>query len=202
MNTTNHPLNAVKVATAGMIGLLSTAVLAGTATAANAAPMSSPVSVTAASAAAPAGRHTASRKALHHKAAPKNAVHHRKHKASNRKSHKHHANTAARKFGNYPVTPEAIARYHLRPKQIRDIAKAHKLARTAQGRKITRAESNNQYDLVYGGYYGAWQFNRGTWQSNGGGQFSRTANLAPAWAQDYIMYKTHKSRGWSPWSTR
>ena len=34
----------------------------------------------------------------------------------------------------------------------------------------------------------------------GGGKFGRTANKAPAWAQDLIMYKTYKARGWSPWA--
>ncbi len=107
------------------------------------------------------------------------------------------------RYGIYPlpVTERHIKRYHLRKKILRQIAAAHKLSNTAEGRKIRRLESGTNYKYNDGHYFGAWNFDRGTWLSNGGGRFARTADKAPRWAQDYIAWKTHKSRGWSPWST-
>ena len=107
------------------------------------------------------------------------------------------------KYGVYPlpVPVRAITKFRLSKRTLRDIAAAHRLASTREGRKIKMRESGNDYHYADGRYFGAWNFDRGTWLSNGGGRFGHTANRAPAWAQDYIMWRTHKARGWSPWST-
>jgi hypothetical protein len=107
-----------------------------------------------------------------------------------------------RKYGVYPlpVRGRDIKRYHLSKTQLRQIAAAKKLARTAEARKIRKCESGGNYRSIDRGYYGAYQFDRGTWLSNGGGRYARTANKAPKWAQDHIMWKTHRARGWSPWT--
>lgn len=107
------------------------------------------------------------------------------------------------RYGVYPlpVPVRAITRFRLSKRTLRDIAAAHRLANTREGRKIRVRESGNDYRYADGRYFGAWNFDRGTWLSNGGGRFGATANRAPAWAQDYIMWRTHKARGWSPWST-
>lgn len=106
-------------------------------------------------------------------------------------------------YGVYPlpVPLSHIHRYHLSKKTLRHIVAARKLADTPEGRKIRRLESGTNYRYNDGHYFGAWNFDRGTWLSNGGGRYGRTADKAPRWAQDLIAWQTHKSRGWSPWST-
>lgn len=116
--------------------------------------------------------------------------------------HAKRAATIAR-YGIYPlpVCVRGILRFRLTKKQLRDIAAARRLANSPIGRRVKMRESGNNYRYADGRYFGAWNFDRGTWLSNGGGRFGATANRAPAWAQDYIMWRTHKARGWSPWPT-
>lgn len=93
-----------------------------------------------------------------------------------------------------------VTQYRLSVKQTKDVEAAAKLARSQHAKMIRNRESGGNYRINTGnGYYGAYQFDRGTWMSNGGGQFGKTADKAPKWAQDYIMFKTHEARGWSPW---
>ncbi len=106
------------------------------------------------------------------------------------------------KYGVFPlpVGVSTISEYQLKKRQIKEIVAAKKLANTRQARKIRKCESGGNYRTNTGnGYYGAYQFDRGTWLSNGGGRYARTANKAPKFAQDHIMYKTHRARGWQPW---
>ncbi|MDP3972676.1 MAG: transglycosylase family protein [Candidatus Nanopelagicales bacterium] len=104
-------------------------------------------------------------------------------------------------YGVYPlpIGRRAIERWKLGRKGLKRIAAARRLAESPKGRSVRKCESHHNYRLVYGSYYGAWQFDRQTWLSNGGGRFARTANKAPSWAQDLIMWKTHQARGWQPW---
>lgn len=108
-----------------------------------------------------------------------------------------------RKYGVHPlpISERTILQYKLSKKTLRDLVKARKLANTAKAKRIRKCESGGNYKSIdSSGYYGAYQFDRGTWLSNGGGKYGRTANKAPSWAQDLIMYKTYKARGWSPWT--
>lgn len=108
-----------------------------------------------------------------------------------------------RKYGVHPlpVSVRSIDQYQLGKKALKEIVAAQKLAGTAKAKRIRKCESGGNYKINTGnGYYGAYQFDRGTWLSNGGGRYARTANRAPRFAQDHIMYKTFKSRGWSPWA--
>jgi hypothetical protein len=58
-------------------------------------------------------------------------------------------------------------------------------------------EAGNIYTRNSGnGYYGAYQFNIGTWGNWGG--YAR-ADLAPAEVQDAKFLETYNRRGWSPW---
>jgi|GEM_PF-822059 len=107
-----------------------------------------------------------------------------------------------RKYGFHPlpVGERKIAKYRLGKKNIKQIKKAKKFAKSSKARSVRRCESGGNYKISTGnGYYGAYQFDRGTWLGNGGGRYARTANKAPKFAQDHIAYKTWKSRGWSPW---
>lgn len=108
-----------------------------------------------------------------------------------------------RKYGVHPlpVSLRTISEYKLGKKALKEIVKAQKLADTTKAKRIRKCESGGNYRTNTGnGYYGAYQFDRGTWLSNGGGRYARTANRAPKFAQDHIMYKTYKARGWSPWA--
>lgn len=75
----------------------------------------------------------------------------------------------------------------------------------AQGTKIPddvwyqlrECESGNNYSRNSGnGYYGAYQFDLGTWTANGG---SGLPSLASPAAQDAIARVVEARRGWSPW---
>ena len=108
-----------------------------------------------------------------------------------------------RKYGVHPLptSVRTITKYKLGKKALREIVAAKKLANTTKAKRIRKCESGGSYKINTGnGYYGAYQFDRGTWLSNGGGRYARTANRAPKFAQDHIMYKTYKARGWSPWA--
>ncbi len=98
-----------------------------------------------------------------------------------------------------PVSEASIAEYRLSEKQVRDITKAQKLTNTKKAKQIRYRESRHNYSARGGQYTGAWQFDGRTWKSNGGSQFSNSAYKAPKWAQDYVMWRTHKARGWQPW---
>ena len=80
------------------------------------------------------------------------------------------------------VSQKDIAKYHLSKKQIKDISTAKKFANTTKAKQVRWRESNNRYTA-----------------RSGGKQFSKEAATAPKWAQDYVMWRTHKSRGWQPW---
>jgi len=60
-------------------------------------------------------------------------------------------------------------------------------------------ESGNNYARNSGnGYYGAYQYNLGTWSNFDG--YSRP-DLAPASVQDAKAQETQAARGWNPWPT-
>lgn len=63
--------------------------------------------------------------------------------------------------------------------------------------KLRACESGGNYNINTGnGYYGAYQYNNGTWNNYGG--YAR-ADLAPAAVQDAKARETQASRGWNPW---
>lgn len=100
-----------------------------------------------------------------------------------------------------PVSRSAVVRYSLSARELRQIKSSAVWARTQKARSVVRCESGGNYKINTGnGYYGAWQFDRGTWLGNGGGKYARYAHLAPKFAQDYIAFRTWKSRGWQPWA--
>lgn len=109
------------------------------------------------------------------------------------------ANAASTSVAKPPVSEAQVAKYHLSKKQVRDIEKAKKFANTKKAKQVRFRESRHHYKARSGKYTGAWQFDSGTWKSNGGRQFSSQAYKAPKWAQDYVMWRTHKARGWQPW---
>lgn len=109
------------------------------------------------------------------------------------------ASAASASVAKPPVSQAQIAKYHLSKKQVRDIEKAKKFANTKKAKQVRYRESRHQYKARSGKYTGAWQFDSGTWKSNGGRQFSSQAYKAPKWAQDYVMWRTHNARGWQPW---
>lgn len=64
--------------------------------------------------------------------------------------------------------------------------------------KIRNCESGGNYSINTGnGYYGAYQFDLGTWHSVGGS--GRPDQASPA-TQDALALALWRSRGWSPWA--
>ncbi|MDP4014748.1 MAG: transglycosylase family protein [Candidatus Nanopelagicales bacterium] len=97
------------------------------------------------------------------------------------------------------VKRSRIAKHHLTRKEIRQIKKSRKWAKTAKSRSVVQCESNGDYKLVDGPYHGAWQFLTGTWLGAGGGRYAPNAHRAPKFAQDHIAWKLWRSSGWGPW---
>ena len=63
--------------------------------------------------------------------------------------------------------------------------------------QLRQCEAGGNYARNSGnGYYGAYQYNNGTWGNYGG--YAR-ADLAPPAVQDQKAYETYQSRGWAPW---
>lgn len=64
--------------------------------------------------------------------------------------------------------------------------------------KLRNCESGGNYAINTGnGYYGAYQFDLGTWRSVGGSGLPSSASPA---TQDALAYKLWQQRGWSPWT--
>lgn len=83
---------------------------------------------------------------------------------------------------------------------IKDLAASKRWAQLPKVRYIRQRESGNTYSINTGnGYYGAYQFDHGTWLGSGGGKFSSYAHQSPGWVQDYVAYMCFKARGWQPW---
>lgn len=63
--------------------------------------------------------------------------------------------------------------------------------------KLRACEAGGNYDRNSGnGYYGAYQFNIGTWAGYGG---YIIPSDAPPGVQDQKAYETYQRRGWAPW---
>lgn len=63
--------------------------------------------------------------------------------------------------------------------------------------QLRGCEAGGNYDRNSGnGYYGAYQYDIGTWANYGG--YARP-DLAPASVQDQKAFETYKRRGWEPW---
>lgn len=64
-------------------------------------------------------------------------------------------------------------------------------------RRLRQCESGGNYAINTGnGFYGAYQFDRGTWNGLG---YPGTANQASPATQDAAAAKLQAQRGWSPW---
>lgn len=93
-----------------------------------------------------------------------------------------------------PVTQES-------PAQAVTGGSADAWASSAQAQAVVQCESGGNYATNTGnGYYGAWQFDYGTWLANGGGAYASTADQATPSQQNEIAYQTYQSRGWQPWA--
>ena len=64
-------------------------------------------------------------------------------------------------------------------------------------RALRGCESGGNYSANTGnGFYGAYQFDYGTWRGLG---YAGVASDAPAWKQDEAVVRLHAQRGWEPW---
>ncbi|GAA2789965.1 LysM peptidoglycan-binding domain-containing protein [Crossiella cryophila] len=65
---------------------------------------------------------------------------------------------------------------------------------------IAQCESGGRWNIATGnGYYGGLQFDRGTWLSNGGGQYAPYAHQASKAQQIAVAERLFAARGTSPW---
>ncbi len=63
--------------------------------------------------------------------------------------------------------------------------------------RLRMCESGGNYAINTGnGFYGAYQFDAGTWAGLG---FAGLPNTAPPWVQDMAVAKLWRIRGWAPW---
>ncbi|HEX4429550.1 MAG TPA: transglycosylase family protein [Frankiaceae bacterium] len=63
--------------------------------------------------------------------------------------------------------------------------------------RLRMCESGGNYAIATGnGYYGAYQFDAGTWASLG---FGGLPSQAAPWVQDEAVAKLWRMRGWAPW---
>jgi resuscitation-promoting factor RpfA len=63
--------------------------------------------------------------------------------------------------------------------------------------RLRQCESGGNYSINTGnGFFGAYQFDAGTWHGLG---YSGLPNQAAPAVQDEAAYRTYNSRGWSPW---
>jgi resuscitation-promoting factor RpfA len=63
--------------------------------------------------------------------------------------------------------------------------------------RLRMCESGGNYSISTGnGFYGAYQFDAGTWASLG---FGGMPNQAAPWVQDEAVAKLWRMRGWAPW---
>ena len=67
--------------------------------------------------------------------------------------------------------------------------------------RLRQCEAGGAYDRNSGnGYYGAYQFDAGTWSSNAPSAWKSTlAHLAPGYIQDQAALNLYNARGWTPW---
>lgn len=64
-------------------------------------------------------------------------------------------------------------------------------------RALRGCESGGNYRANTGnGFYGAYQFDYGTWRGLG---YAGVASDAPPWKQDEAVVRLHAQRGWEPW---
>lgn len=76
-------------------------------------------------------------------------------------------------------------------------ASAHDRSFPTMLAELRGCESGGNYSINTGnGYYGAYQFNQGTWNSVGG---SGRPDRNPPHVQDEMATRLYESRGWSPW---
>jgi hypothetical protein len=65
---------------------------------------------------------------------------------------------------------------------------------------LAQCESGGNWAINTGnGYYGGLQFNLGTWQGYGGGEFAEYPHLATREQQIIVAERLHAARGFAPW---
>ncbi|MEL4505085.1 transglycosylase family protein [Luteococcus sp. H138] len=73
-------------------------------------------------------------------------------------------------------------------------------SRSAMWDRIAQCESSGNWSINTGnGYYGGLQFDKQTWEVNGGTKYAPTANLATREQQITIANKLYAQRGLQPW---
>ena len=95
------------------------------------------------------------------------------------------------------VTAPALAAGGITAAVVLSDASSASAATADDFRRLRVCESGGNYAINTGnGYYGAYQFDRRTWQGLG---YSGTANQHPPAVQDEAARRLQSQRGWQPW---
>ena len=77
------------------------------------------------------------------------------------------------------------------------------LARAAMWDRIAKCESGNRWSINTGnGYYGGLQFNRASWNANGGRDFAALPHHATRAEQITVANRYYAKAGLKPWGCR
>jgi hypothetical protein len=107
------------------------------------------------------------------------------------------ARAAARAAAAREAARKAAAHVSRPPADSGSYSSAAGWAASPRAVRLRNCESGGNYATNTGnGYYGAYQFNAGTWRGIGGSGLPSNASKAE---QDYRAWLLWKSRGWQPW---
>lgn len=74
-------------------------------------------------------------------------------------------------------------------------------ASSGKSQSVIQCESGGNYSTNTGnGYYGAWQFDKQSWDANGGGAYAAYPHQASKAQQDQVAYNYYSRSGWRPWA--
>ncbi len=98
------------------------------------------------------------------------------------------------------ISKKDVKKYAVTTAQAKEIRQATNWASGGQVEAVRQCESGGNYATNTGnGYYGAYQFDAGTWRSVGGAQYAPYASQAPKVAQDHMAWTLWSRAGWGPW---
>lgn len=98
------------------------------------------------------------------------------------------------------ISKKDVRKYEVTKSEAKQIREATSWASMGMVEAVRQCESGGNYATNTGnGYYGAYQFDAGTWRSVGGDRYAAYASGAPPFAQDHMAWTLWSRAGWGPW---
>ena len=98
------------------------------------------------------------------------------------------------------ISKKNVEKYKITKSEAKQIREATNWASQGIVESVRQCESSGNYATNTGnGYYGAYQFDAGTWLSVGGDRYAPYASGAPPFAQDHMAWTLWSRAGWGPW---